>query len=72
MFEHKQFDFHYNISITITMEAFVMLFLMIVSNGIYSLPAINFTDTAIPNQMIKTLSEALAPAPQVNPRGRKK
>ncbi len=54
------------------MEAFVMLFLMIVSNGVYSLPAINFTDTAIPNQMIKTLSEALAPAPQVNPRGRKK
>jgi hypothetical protein len=53
------------------MEAFVILFLMVVSNGVYSLPAINFTDTAIPNQMIKTLSEALtATAPQVKPRGR--
>jgi hypothetical protein len=42
------------------------------SNGVYSLPAINFTDTTIPNQMIKTLSEALAAAPQVNPRGKGK
>jgi len=45
------------------MQAFVMLFLVVaalMSNGVYSLPAINFTDSALPNQMIKTLSEALA------------
>ncbi|CAF3379508.1 unnamed protein product [Rotaria socialis] len=44
------------------MQAFVMLFLVVatlVSNVVYSLPAVNFTDTALSNQMIKTLSEAL-------------
>jgi len=65
------------------MQAFVMLFLVVaalVSNGVYSLPAINFTDSAVPNEMIRTLSEALvAPteqqqqqqqAAQVDPRGK--
>ncbi|CAF1109537.1 unnamed protein product [Adineta steineri] len=44
------------------MQAFVMLFLVIaalLSNCVYSLPAINFTDSAVPNEMIRTLSEAL-------------
>ena len=44
------------------MQAFVMLFLVIaalVSNGVYSLPAINFTDIELSNEMIKQLSEAL-------------
>ncbi len=49
---------------------FVLMVAGFMSNGVYSLPAINFTDTTIPNQMIKTLSEALAAAPQVNPRGK--
>ncbi len=56
-----------------------MLFLVVaalVSNGAYSLPAINFTDSAVPNEMIRTLSEALAApteqqqAAQVDPRGK--
>jgi hypothetical protein len=45
------------------MQAFVMLVLVVValvSNGIYSLPAINFTDSAVPNQMLQRLSEAPA------------
>jgi hypothetical protein len=59
------------------MQAFVMFFLVVailVSNGVYSLPAINFTDSEVPNQIIKTLSEALATqdveqqAAKVNPR----
>jgi len=63
------------------MQAFVMFFLVVVailvSNGVYSLPAINFTDSEVPNQIIKTLSEALATqdveeqqqqAAEVNPR----
>jgi hypothetical protein len=64
------------------MQAFVMLFLVVaalVSNGVYSLPAINFTDSAVPNEMIRTLSEALAApteqqqqAAQVDPRGKTK
>ncbi|CAF0988344.1 unnamed protein product [Adineta ricciae] len=54
-----------------------MLFIVIaalLSHGIYGLPAINFTDSAVPKEMIKTLSEALvAPteqqAGQVDPKG---
>lgn len=44
------------------MQAFVMLFLMfatLISNCVYSLPAVNFTDAALSNQKIKMLSEAL-------------
>ncbi|CAF3947809.1 unnamed protein product [Rotaria sp. Silwood2] len=44
------------------MQAFVMLFLVVaalMSNGVYSLPAINITDTKLSNQMTKTLSKAL-------------
>ncbi len=60
------------------MQAFVMLFLVVaalVSHGVYSLPAINYTDSESPNQMIEKLSEALAAqdeeqAPQVNSRGK--
>ncbi|CAF3929375.1 unnamed protein product [Rotaria sordida] len=37
----------------------VLLVAALVSNDVYSLPAINFTDTELSNQMIKTLSEAL-------------
>lgn len=65
------------------MQAFVMFFVVVatlVSNGVYSLPAINFTDTELPNQILKTLSEAplahLAQQQQesvrVDPRGKLK
>jgi hypothetical protein len=52
------------------MQAFVMLVLVVValvSNGIYSLPAINFTDSAVPNQMLQRLSEAPAQQQQQLP-----
>ena len=42
----------------------VFVFVALLSHAVHSLPAINFTDTAVPNQMIKTLSEA-----QADPRG---
>ena len=44
------------------MQAFVMFFLVVIAlltNGVYSLPAINFTDSDAPNQILRTLSEAL-------------
>ncbi|CAF3918294.1 unnamed protein product, partial [Rotaria sp. Silwood1] len=47
---------------TIAMQSFVMFFLVfaaLMTNRVHSLPAINFTDTELSNQMIKTLSEAL-------------
>ena len=44
---------------------FVFVFVALLSHAVHSLPAINFTDTAVPNQMIKTLSEAHA-----DPRGK--
>ncbi|CAF5030664.1 unnamed protein product, partial [Rotaria sp. Silwood1] len=47
---------------TIAMQSFVMFFLVVaalMSNRVHSLPAINFTDTELSNQMIKTLGEAL-------------
>ncbi len=62
------------------MQAFVMFFLVVatlVSYGVDALPAINFTDNEVPNQMTKTLSEALAARnvqqqQQVDPRSRMK
>lgn len=49
--------------------------LALFTQAVYSLPAINFTDSAVPNQMVRTLSEAHVPQGQLeqqhpDPRGR--
>ena len=55
---------------------FIFAAVTLFSHAVYSLPAINYTDTAVPNEMIKTLSEALYPssevqkAASVDPRGK--
>src|SRR5215475_10986988 len=47
---------------TTSMRTCVMLFILIatlISNNVYSLPPINFTDTVLTNRMIEALNDAL-------------